>query len=319
MGRTSDIAAEAVPFHVCRGVDGGVRCWGNNHFGQSQRNQNPIVDSAVQLSAGEAHTCARLANGTIRCWGYNFHGALGVPKDEGLQTANGVVAPDITGVVDLSAGYGHTCAIIGGVASCWGKRSDGERLDAPASNDQYVGTTFAPKATQVAAGYKSTCVLHSDSSVACAGANDTGQAGATASSVRIRTLNRVTVPAAARVVAGRGVACALTTQAELWCWGHGQVLSGTPSPLPPTRMGAAHYLELTASDGVCAIREDRRTIDCWTALGVEQQGFDEDMALVATVLGTTCALATSGKLYCWGNLAPFDETSTTKPTVVDGD
>jgi alpha-tubulin suppressor-like RCC1 family protein len=32
---------------------------------------------AVEVSAGNGHSCARLDTGAIRCWGRNFYGQLG--------------------------------------------------------------------------------------------------------------------------------------------------------------------------------------------------------------------------------------------------
>jgi alpha-tubulin suppressor-like RCC1 family protein len=35
------------------------------------------ISTAVELTAGFNHTCARLSDGTLRCWGYNGNGQLG--------------------------------------------------------------------------------------------------------------------------------------------------------------------------------------------------------------------------------------------------
>jgi len=32
---------------------------------------------AVEIAAGAAHTCARLASGSVACWGFNDRGQLG--------------------------------------------------------------------------------------------------------------------------------------------------------------------------------------------------------------------------------------------------
>ncbi len=88
-------AISAGDAHSCALLDdGSVRCWG---FGGSGRlgyaNTNDIGDnespgevgpvdlgpgrSAVAISAGGRHTCARLDDGSVRCWGYGFRGRLG--------------------------------------------------------------------------------------------------------------------------------------------------------------------------------------------------------------------------------------------------
>ena len=35
----------------------------------------PVV--AVEIGAGETHTCARMSDGTVRCWGFNLFAQLG--------------------------------------------------------------------------------------------------------------------------------------------------------------------------------------------------------------------------------------------------
>ena len=34
--------------------------------------------TALQISAGYVHTCARLDDGSVKCWGYNGEGELGL-------------------------------------------------------------------------------------------------------------------------------------------------------------------------------------------------------------------------------------------------
>ena len=79
--------------HTCALVsDGQVRCWGSATFGQlGYGNTNDLGDDELpssvgvvsvggrvaQISAGNAHTCALLANGDVKCWGISTHGQLG--------------------------------------------------------------------------------------------------------------------------------------------------------------------------------------------------------------------------------------------------
>jgi len=77
--------------------DGSVKCWGNNSVGPlglgdtQQRGDGPgemgatlpAVNlgpgkTALQLTAGLGHTCARLDDGSVKCWGRNFEGQLGL-------------------------------------------------------------------------------------------------------------------------------------------------------------------------------------------------------------------------------------------------
>lgn len=133
-------------FHTCALLDsGGVRCWGYNgsgqlglgyaltsHVGDGETPASvPAVDlgdRALQVSAGDSHTCALLSSGIIKCWGYNVHGQLG------YGNATQRTAPLSTGV-DLSGASGyflatgghHTCALLStGKARCWGLGNSGQ-------------------------------------------------------------------------------------------------------------------------------------------------------------------------------------------------
>jgi alpha-tubulin suppressor-like RCC1 family protein len=144
--------------HTCALLQGGrVRCWGygadgslgyanaedvGNNETPASAGDVPLDGSAVQVSAGTAHTCAVLDTGELRCWGNNFHGELGLP---GLVTGcfsctgkagccigddeppSATSAIDVGGgVAHVAAGRFHVCALLdtGGVR-CWGTGQDG--------------------------------------------------------------------------------------------------------------------------------------------------------------------------------------------------
>jgi hypothetical protein len=55
--------------------NGSITCWGAFFAGQVLLGQG---ETAVAISAGEAHICALLHDGDIRCWGKNTSGQLGL-------------------------------------------------------------------------------------------------------------------------------------------------------------------------------------------------------------------------------------------------
>jgi len=67
-------------------VDGGVQCWGYNHWGQLGNNSTTDSDAPVQVSgltsgvtsasAGGVHTCA-VVNGGVQCWGAGIGNGTG--------------------------------------------------------------------------------------------------------------------------------------------------------------------------------------------------------------------------------------------------
>src|SRR5690606_6091322 len=129
------------------------------------------VPRVVQLATGIYHTCAVVNDGRVRCWGQGTSGKLGygntnhIGDDEEPASAGDV---DVGGtVIQLAAGYWHTCALLdGGRVRCWGAESEG-RLgyanmntigddETPASaGDVDVGGTVI----QLVAGWLHTCAL----------------------------------------------------------------------------------------------------------------------------------------------------------------
>lgn len=137
--------------HTCALLgDGSVRCWGQGRSGQlGYANTSNIGDRstptpgtvgpvdlggpAVAISAGEAHTCAVLADASVRCWGFAAGGRLGYPTLDSLGNQNNVgddETPASAGAVDvgagrsaiaISAGREHTCARLDDAnVRCWG-------------------------------------------------------------------------------------------------------------------------------------------------------------------------------------------------------
>src|SRR5262245_25506835 len=66
--------------------------------------------AAVQIEAGGLHTCALLADGTVRCWGSHTAGQLGDGSSAPSSTVP-VTVTDLGGVVAITAGDLHTCAL----------------------------------------------------------------------------------------------------------------------------------------------------------------------------------------------------------------
>ena len=121
-GRTAT-AISAGSFHTCAILDdGSVRCWGYGGDGRlGYGNTNSVGDqqtpgsvgpvdlgagrSAVAISAGADHTCARLEDGSVRCWGYGGNGRLGYCNQSNVGDAP-ATTPDMTGPVNLVPGDG---------------------------------------------------------------------------------------------------------------------------------------------------------------------------------------------------------------------
>jgi len=108
--------------HTCAILeDGSVRCWGRGASGRlGYGNQENIGDNetpgsvgpvdlgtgrtAVAISAGKFHTCARLDDGNVRCWGFGATGRLGYCN---TNTIGDDELPGSAGPIQLEAGDGN--------------------------------------------------------------------------------------------------------------------------------------------------------------------------------------------------------------------
>ncbi|MCP4444091.1 MAG: hypothetical protein GY811_01935 [Myxococcales bacterium] len=86
--------------HTCALLTTGrIRCWGRNGDGElGYGNQDTVGDNetpsvagdvnigglATQVTAGVAHTCARMSTGSVKCWGKGFYGRLGYGDQEAI-------------------------------------------------------------------------------------------------------------------------------------------------------------------------------------------------------------------------------------------
>ena len=168
---------------------GVVKCWGDNTKGQlgdgsvTDRHTPAAVvglgDSAVAIAAGSQHTCALTAAGGVKCWGNNVYAQLG-----DNSTADRTYPVDVTGlrtgVIAISAGNSHTCALTaqGGV-KCWGRNHDGQLGDGT-TTDRYtpvdvVGLTRG--GASISAGGYHTCAVTAGGEVVCWGLDQSGQLG----------------------------------------------------------------------------------------------------------------------------------------------
>jgi alpha-tubulin suppressor-like RCC1 family protein len=137
-GLTSGVDAIAVGVdHTCAlTAGGGVKCWGDNRYGQlgdgtATDRTTPVEVSGLTsgvaaIVAGYYHTCALMVGGGVKCWGHNGYGQLGDGTTTDRTTP--VDASGLTsGVAAIAAGRYHTCALtVGGGVKCWGYNRYGQ-------------------------------------------------------------------------------------------------------------------------------------------------------------------------------------------------
>lgn len=221
--------------HSCALVGGGVKCWGANGFGQlgdgsDTQRLAPVqvsgLASGVQaIAAGGEHTCALTTGGGVKCWGANDYGQLG-NNSTNTQHAPVNVSGLASGVVAISAGRFHTCAVTsGGGAKCWGANENGELGDGTQS-ERHVPVDVSGLASgvaSIAAGQGHTCARTSGGGVKCWGSNSWGQLGDGSGSDRLTPVDVSGLASGATSIGvGSDHSCAVASAGRVLCWGSNQ-------------------------------------------------------------------------------------------------
>jgi uncharacterized repeat protein (TIGR01451 family) len=221
--------------------DGSVRCWGRNFYGElgngsagSAVNDAPVAavqlgQPAVAISAGNASTCALLADGSVRCWGYDTDGELGDGGTTDVTNATPKAAVALGQPARaISVGDAHACALLAdGAVRCWGSDSLGQLGDGSAttggSSAPVGAVALGQAATAVTAEGSFTCALLADSTIRCWGRDTYGQLGDGGTTNAINALPGGVValgqPARAVTAGGLG-ACAVLADSTVRCWGY---------------------------------------------------------------------------------------------------
>ena len=342
--------------HVCALSTGKMKCWGRNNSGQlgdasATDRHSPVevpglASAPTAIGAGGDHTCAVLDTGAVQCWGENGDGQLG-DGTTGDKNSPTDVTGLATGATDVSAGSGHTCALLaGGGVKCWGDGDFGQMGNgALDSQTTPVDVTGLGSASAISAGRYHTCALVSGG-VKCWGRNGNGQLG---NGLTENSSTPVDVTGlgsgVSAVSAGSEHTCARLDTGAMKCWGRGSTgrlgdgsgdqhetpvdVSGMSSSVTSISAGNAH---------TCAIH-DTEGVKCWgwnsrgevgdgtsmtrtTPVGVYNMGAGTSSSIF-TGTETTCAIMASSKLKCWGNnyagqLGIGATSRITTPTTVAG-
>jgi alpha-tubulin suppressor-like RCC1 family protein len=322
--------------HACAvRADGGLECWGSNAKGQLGDSTTADSSSPVEVfglregvkavTAGHRHTCALMEEGSVKCWGENASGGLG--DGTNINRSTPVDVPELeSGVKAVEAGAGHTCALMeDGSVKCWGWNPSGQLGNGTVVESRLPAdvTGLPAPVRALAAGDQHTCALLEDGSIACWGANASGQLG---NGTRIRSNAPVAVDglpgAAVAITAGGAHSCALLEGNVLVCWGDDQSGQlgdgGYENQSRPVTVGAlaGEVEEVSAGIGnTCAVMKDNR-VQCWGGNAEGQlgdgtvkgrrtpgdvAGFAGGAAVVSAGWSNTCALLlTSGGIRCWG-------------------
>ena len=332
-GTLSDIIQiSAGDGHTCAlNSSGNVLCWGSGSDGKLGNNTtnssafpvqvvgtdtddnqsgNGILSDIVQVSASRRHACALNSSGNVLCWGANSIGQLGDDSTSDRSYPAFVVASDgittpLSGVVQLSAGVGHTCAVTSaGTVVCWGKGGEGQlgssdqtyfdssiseyygvNRDAPLSVLTESGGSSLSGIAKVASGNLNTCALTLEGHVKCWGHSSKGALGDNGGVTETQSWFPVDVvgedgsgllSGIIQISLGNQFACAFNVQDKVWCWGGGRY-----GRLGNGSTGDKNYpVPVIAGSGSSS------------SLG----GIVE----IVSFYDSSCALSEEGRVLCWG-------------------
>ncbi len=349
----ADIKAVSTGFtHTCALHETGIAlCWGRNTYGQlgdattvDRSVAVPVCASVPGAGAGGATSCCPVVpSPTPMATATRTPTGTSTPGSTPTSTATATVMPTasatpgpcamLSGVVSLSAGNSHTCALTeDGTVWCWGENGFGQLGSGAATTsssrpvqvcDGVTGPPPCSPLTGVAAidaGSYHTCALMENGGARCWGNNVSGQLGNgtfTDSPLPVVVCAEDVNPAGnsvagapcgqltgvGRITAGGAHSCAVMTDSRLLCWGEnssGQLGDATSfdrsAPVAPCDAGLS-----TAGVGGGA------TPACCAIVLSGSPAGDLSCSLTGVASASaggehTCAiLVEGGALLCWGN------------------
>ncbi len=327
--------------HTCA-IDsaGALWCWGDamstgqeavpDEFGRQivpVPRQVPVSGSVSDVVAGFRHTCV-IAGGGLWCWGINIRNESGTGIPDSFINLPTPVVGLSSGVTRVSAGEGHTCAVMSSSLYCWGDNIYGQIGDGTTQNrPQPVNVGVSPAdVADVGAGGQHTCAVTVDGALFCWGKNESGQLGVDTPGPLSTPISIAAISELSRVSSGQQSTCGVKIDGSAWCWGantQGQLGNGqTDSTHEPRQV-------LTSGSGVSWIAPIRDLHMCHIRLGGTAwcSGFNSwgqlgngtggggtgaSRSTPVQVTGLTgvvsigtgelhsCAVTAAGRLWCWG-------------------
>lgn len=281
----------------------------------------PQLSDIKQIASSSTHTCALSNAGAVSCWGSNMSGELGVGPLVKERLTPGIVEGLDSGVIQISAGGRHACALLAtGSVKCWGNNfwgqlGDGTKTVRPVPV-QVIGLPGG--VTAIEAGASHTCAITGTGTAVCWGNNDWGQLGDGTKVSKLAPTSVAALTNVVRLTAGYAHTCAINDSGGASCWGfnaRGQIGDGTTTVrLAPVGVAGLSSGVTSISAGsmhTCAIAGG--SAKCWgqgsrigsgtetnSALPKQVVGIQEHATEINAGSGHTCAIVL-GSVRCWGS------------------
>jgi len=298
--------ATGVDFSCALDLDGAVRCWGANVYGQLGTSVMggpdpvtvPLPAPATDIVAGVEHACAVLVTGEVSCWGDNSYGQLG--RESTADVAPGLVPLDGVAVDIDTGGVGSCAVLLSGELQCWGDwcvtacSADACNNCPPPGPYFVMDESGAPllDVEQVTVGDYYACALTTGGRVSCWGFNSYGvidplENGMVPETTQIDLARDITDDIApsspiVQLDTSQGFhTCAVDASGEVTCWGDNE----------RGQLGAD-----CATDGRTGCVRGTPPVVVRQSDGSPLT----DVTSVTTGFGFTCALTSTGSVRCWG-------------------
>ena len=213
---------------------GGVKCWGDNEFGQlgdgtldfhpTPHDVTGLTSGVARISAGYFHVSALMTTGAAECWGYNQNGEVGDGTTTDRWTPVGVSGLG-SGVSAVVAGADSCALTTSGAAKCWGDNILGQVGDGT-TTDRLTPVGVAGLGSGVAAIAPGGLSAITTAGAAKCWAYEPGDG----TTDQLSPVGVTGLSSGVAVLEGGSPRCAFTTAGALKCWGYngtGAVGNGT--------------------------------------------------------------------------------------------
>jgi alpha-tubulin suppressor-like RCC1 family protein len=331
-GLTNATVIEGATNHSCAITSaGGVECWGYNGFGQlgnstTVASVSPVAvtglsSGVVAIDTGESHSCALTTDGGVKCWGYNGFGQLG--NGTTVASTTPVDVSGLTsGVIAISTGTSHTCAVTtGGGVKCWGYNNRSQLGNGTTTNSPIpVDVAGLTDVAKITGGSLHTCALTGTGGVKCWGYNDVGQLGNGTTTASPSPVDVTGLTSGVSAITAKSTSTCAVVDGGAKCWGYngnGQLGNGTTTnsstPVDVTGLTSGVSAISTGNNHACAITTTGG-VKCWgynnygqlgdgsftsASTPVDVQGLASGVTAIATGASHSCAIA-NGTTSCWG-------------------
>ena len=282
--------------HSCA-VDesGGVWCWGTGPFswsgdaGAVSSTHTTAVKLDLPPVTKVARTfdtaCAVLTTGDVQCWGSNARGQLGPVTETFSGAPVRIALPSGAAASALEVGNAAFVIREDGSLLSWGANPGIGRVS-PSTPDALPQLVFLERVTQVDSAYDNACALAN---------GDAYCWGARVSPVKGKPNDRA-LPEPAP--APEPLVQIATTRSEGYALDDGKLRDFKPYRWCAVGDSGNLYCWGFNESGQAGTGDEEYVTRAARVVGLPEESF---VAQVKTTTNTTCALLTTGKVYCWGS------------------